>query len=346
MEIKYRNVTKTFRRLKLIGITLISIILLTLLAGFLYENTSYKNVKNSFPPDGEMVNVGNREIHVNIQGEKTNKPTVVIETGAGSWSYDWSYVQKELSKYTEVITYDRAGYGWSDPHPNGFNVDTTIDDLNEILEYFNIDTPVVLVGHSLGGLYSRLFTDKYPEKVSGLILVDARNEYFTEKAKAFNDVIFDTQDQTKYRLLSKFGIIRLFGEGLIDDKIPDYLSTEKQVNVQFDSRFFKIYDEELKQIRILENLLKDTKHLDDKPLLILTPSNVNKELVLGAIELGFSEQEANVIDAQWKETQRQQSDISNNSKFIFVPNSGHNMMFDQPDAIIKAIREFFLRYIE
>ncbi|WP_214482259.1 alpha/beta hydrolase [Bacillus sp. SM2101] len=206
MEIKYRNATKSFRKLKLIGITLITIILLTLVAGFLYEYTSYKNVKNNFPPDGEMVDVGDREIHVNIQGKKTNLPSIVIEAGAGSWSYDWSYVQKELAKHTEVITYDRAGLGWSEPHPNGYNIDTTIDDLSEIIEYSNIDTPVILVGHSLGGLYSRLFADKYLEKVSGLILVDARNEYFTEKATTFNDVYFESQDQTVYRILSQFGI--------------------------------------------------------------------------------------------------------------------------------------------
>ncbi|MDX8360308.1 alpha/beta hydrolase [Cytobacillus sp. IB215316] len=337
MEIKYRNATKTFRKLKLVGITLITIILLTLVAGFLYEYTSYKNVKNNFPPDGEMVDVGDRQIHVNIQGKKTNLPSIVIEAGAGSWSYDWSYVQKELSKHTEVITYDRAGLGWSEPHPNGYNIDTTIDDLSEIIEYSNIDTPVILVGHSLGGLYSRLFADKYPEKVSGLILVDARNEYFTEKATTFNDVYFESQDQTVYRILSQFGIIRLFGEAMLGDAIPDYLSAEKQVNVQYDSDFFKITDEEFKQLRSLEKLLKDTQHLDDKPLLIITPSDIDREMILGTIGLGFSEEEANIIDQQWKDAQKQQTDLSNISELILVPNSGHNMMFDQPDAIIEAI---------
>ncbi|MDX8366113.1 alpha/beta hydrolase [Cytobacillus sp. IB215665] len=337
MEIKYSNVTKNFRRLKLIGIALITIILLTLVSGFLYEHISYKNVKTNFPPDGKMIDVGGRDIHVNIQGEKTNLPPVVIEAGAGSWSDDWSYVQKELSKHTEVITYDRAGLGWSEPPPNGYSIDTTINDLSKILEYSNIDTPVILVGHSLGGLYTRLFTDKYPDKVSGLVLVDARNEYFTEKATTFNDVYFESQDQAIYRILSQFGIIRLFGEGMLGDAIPDYLSAEKQVNVQYDSDFFKITDEEFKQLRSLEKLLKDTQHLDDKPLLIITLSDTDREMILGTMGLGFSEEEAIFIDQQWKDAQKQQADITNNSELILVPNSGHNMMFDQPDAIIEAI---------
>jgi pimeloyl-ACP methyl ester carboxylesterase len=211
LEIKHSTVIKPFRKLKLLGLTLITIILLTLISGFFYEFISYKNVKSNYPPDGQMIDVGNREIHMNIKGTKTSLPPVVIETGTGNWSYDWSNVQKELSKHTQVITYDRAGYGWSEPPANGFSIDTTINDLSKILESSNIETPVILVGHSVGGIYSRLFADKYPEKVSGLVLVDSRNEYFSEQAAKFNDKFFETQDQTMNRIFSKFGIVRLLG---------------------------------------------------------------------------------------------------------------------------------------
>ncbi|MEI5906674.1 alpha/beta hydrolase [Bacillus spongiae] len=339
LEIKHRKVHKRFRRLKFLGITLMTIILLTLVVGFVYEYTSYKNVKSNFPPDGKMIDVGNREIHVNIKGEKTKLPPVVIEAGFGSWSYDWSNIQKELSKHTEVITYDRAGYGWSDPPPNGFNIDMTINDLSKVLEYSNIDSPVILVGHSLGGIYTRLFADKYPEKVSGLILVDARNEYLTEKATSYNDIYYEGQDLTFIRIFSQFGFARLFGENMIADLIPDYLSLEKYVNVQYDTPFLKLLDQEDKQIRTLEKLVKlvkDTQHLDDKPLTIITPDE-NKELQLNATELGYSEQEASNIDQIWKDSQMQLTNISNNSELILVPNSGHNVMFDQPNVIIEAI---------
>ncbi|WP_175428391.1 alpha/beta fold hydrolase [Bacillus solimangrovi] len=337
MEIKYRNVNKTFKRLKVLGLALIAIVFLTLAAGFVYEYTSYKNVTSNFPPDGEMIDVGNRELHVNIKGEKTNLPPVVIETGFGSWSYDWSNIQKELSKHTEVITYDRAGYGWSDPHPNGYRIDTTIDDLSKVVDYSNVDTPVILVGHSLGGIYSRLFADKYPEKVSGLILVDARNEFLTEKETTFNDFYYEGQDLTVIRILSQFGFARLFGEGMISDIIPDYLSLEKYVNVQYDTPFLRTLNQESKQERTLDKLVADTQHLDDKPLTIITPSDIDKEIQSYAIELGYSEQEASDIDQNWKDSQKKLTNISNNSELILVPNSGHNMMFDQPNVIIEAI---------
>ncbi|MEH6941872.1 hypothetical protein V7014_08400 [Bacillus sp. JJ722] len=112
MEIKQTNVIRPFRKLKIFGTIFIVIILISLISGFFYEFISYKNVKSNYPPDGQMIDVGNREIHMNIKGAKTSLPPVVIETGTGNWSYDWSNVQKELSKQTQVITYDRAGYGW------------------------------------------------------------------------------------------------------------------------------------------------------------------------------------------------------------------------------------------
>ncbi|KKI88474.1 hypothetical protein WQ54_31370 [Bacillus sp. SA1-12] len=142
-EIKHTDVMKPFRKIKFLVSALLMVILLTLVSGFLYEFISYKNDKSNYPPDGQMIKVGNRELHMNIQGTKTSLPPVVIEAGTGNWSYDWLYVQKELSKHTQVITYDRAGYGWSDPPPNGFSIETTIDDLSKIIDLAKIDTPVI-----------------------------------------------------------------------------------------------------------------------------------------------------------------------------------------------------------
>jgi len=316
-----------------IAITVVLIIILMLISGSLFEMISYKNIKNSYPPDGVMINVGNREIHVNIKGNKTNLPPVVIETGTGNWSYDWQIVQEELSKHTQVITYDRAGYGWSDPPPDGFSIDMTIDDLSKILEVSNINTPVILVGHSVGGIYTRIFADKYPEKVSGLILIDSRNEFFAKQAPEFNKKFFDTQDQTMNGILSRIGLVRLLGETMFSDAMPDYLSAKKYVNVQWDSPFFKVLNEEIQQIKTAEKSLETTHSLGKKPLIIMTPSEAD----LQATALGFSEKEENDLKKKWLEAQKQLEKLSANSEYITIPNSSHAVMYDQPEAIVKAI---------
>lgn len=68
----------------------------------------------------------------------------------------------------------------------------TISELNTILEKTKIDTPVIFIGHSVGGVYARHFTDQYPKKVAGLILIDLRNEFFKEAAPTYNKKFFNS----------------------------------------------------------------------------------------------------------------------------------------------------------
>jgi pimeloyl-ACP methyl ester carboxylesterase len=320
------------KKLKVTGFVLLVLLIIVSLTGSIFEMVSYRNVKANYPPDGEMIHVGDREIHVNIKGNQTDLPPVVIETGTGNWSYDWSQFQEELSKYTQVLTYDRAGYGWSDPPSNGFSLDTTITDLNTILKETKIDTPVILIGHSVGGVYARHFTDQYPEKVAGLILVDSRNEFFKENAPAYNEKFFSSQDQMYNRILSRLGVIRLFGEMTLAG-MPEFISKEKYAHVQYDRPFFKVLDEEIQQIPENVELLKEIESLNDKPLKIISPEEVESQ----AVALGFSEQQEDEINEKWINAQEQLTELSTKSDYISVPNTSHAVMYDQPKVIVEAV---------
>jgi pimeloyl-ACP methyl ester carboxylesterase len=77
---------------------------------------------------------------------------VVIEAGLGDWSTGWGYVQPEVTKTTRVCTYDRAGWGWSEPGPAPRDAAQIAKELHTLLQKANILGPYVIVGHSLGGL--------------------------------------------------------------------------------------------------------------------------------------------------------------------------------------------------
>lgn len=318
--------------LKMTGLILLLPLIVLALSGFIYEKISYQYVKDKYPPDGLMIDVGDREIHVNIKGDKTDVPPVVIETGTGTWSYDWSHFQEKLAKYTQVLTYDRAGYGWSDPPINGFSLDTTISELNTILEKTKIDTPVIFIGHSVGGVYARHFTDQYPKKVAGLILIDSRNEFFKEAAPTYNKKFFNSQDQMFNIILSRLGIVRLFGEYTLAE-MPDFISKEKYAHVQYDVPFFKVLDEEIQQIPENVELLNNIQSLNDKPLTIITPEEVDSQAVM----LGFLEQQADEINQKWIDAQKKLMELSTNSELISVPNSSHAVMYDQPKVIVDGV---------
>jgi pimeloyl-ACP methyl ester carboxylesterase len=78
-----------------------------------------------------------------------------------------------VARFTHVCSYDRAGLGQSDPAPAGVRtVQDSVDDLHALLAASDISGPIVLAGHSLGGLIVRLYASQYPDDVAGLVLVD------------------------------------------------------------------------------------------------------------------------------------------------------------------------------
>ena len=90
-------------------------LLVLMLVGYLYEARAEAADARTFPPPGELVDVGGYRLHINCTG--TGSPTVVIEAGLGDWSTGWGFVQPEVAKTTRVCTYDRAGWAWSEAGP-------------------------------------------------------------------------------------------------------------------------------------------------------------------------------------------------------------------------------------
>jgi pimeloyl-ACP methyl ester carboxylesterase len=125
-------------------------------------------------PLGDVVDIGGRKLHLRCIGK--GGPTVVTENGAGGFSIDWFLVQKQVSSFTRICSYDRAGYAWSDRGPTIDTVEQTMDDLHLLLHAASIPAPYILVGQSIGGLYIRAYQRRYPEEVVGLVLVDATPE--------------------------------------------------------------------------------------------------------------------------------------------------------------------------
>lgn len=126
-------------------------------------------------PPGATVSVGGRDVHVRVTGEPSDAPTVVLEAGMGCPLQQWSWVQQELSGAGyQVLSYDRAGLGWSQPVPGSRDAAAMAEELHDLLAALDMGgRPLVLVGHSVGGLLVRVYADRHPRRVRGLVLVDA-----------------------------------------------------------------------------------------------------------------------------------------------------------------------------
>jgi len=120
------------------------------------------------------VAVDGRSMRMLVAG--TGEATVVFENGAGGPLEHWGKVQPEVSRFARTVTYDRAGNGLSEDGPAPRDGRRIATELHRALRQADIAPPYILVGHSLGGLYIRIFAGLYPDDVAGLVLVDPTQE--------------------------------------------------------------------------------------------------------------------------------------------------------------------------
>lgn len=156
-----------------------------------------------------------KEQFVEIRGKKQfylskglGEPVVVFVTGLGPTMDDLSGLQNTIAKTTKTFCYNRAGIGRSESYNNERSLENISAELKELLDKVGIDKPIVLVGHSRGGLIVRFFTDKYPDRVCGAVLIDPalpelkpkRRALRTEAEKIEFDKYYNSfsTDSTKY----------------------------------------------------------------------------------------------------------------------------------------------------
>jgi pimeloyl-ACP methyl ester carboxylesterase len=147
------------------GITVFCILL-----GVVYQILGTLKDAKLYPPPGRLVDLGTHHLHLLESGR--GSPTILLEAGLMSTVLSWTDLQRTLAKSFRVVSYDRAGLGWSDFGPMPRTAGRIVDELHALLERAAIPPPYVLVGHSFGGLTMPLFAARFPGEVAGMVLVD------------------------------------------------------------------------------------------------------------------------------------------------------------------------------
>ena len=175
------------------------------LGGLIYEAYADGTAAIEFPPPGMMVDIGGRRLHLLCIGK--GEPTVMFEASGWGTSASSAQVRQRLAGVATVCSYDRAGNGWSDPGPGVVSAADLASDLAVLQDRAKLPWPFVIVASSIGGLTGEMFARQYPERVAGLVLVDAANseaipllDSIAGRARA---VMCTTS------MLARFGVVRL-----------------------------------------------------------------------------------------------------------------------------------------
>lgn len=174
--------------------------------GVTWEQWSRWRAPRLDPPSGELIDIGERRLHLDCAGSRL--PAVVFEAGGGSPSIAWESTQRRVARVTTACSYDRAGIGWSDGAAGPRGADQLIGDLSSLLRESSLAPPYVLVGHSLGGPIIGVFADRHPDQLAGLVFVDP-----TPPALSLRQVenwrIVDRVQLLAMRVLDETGLFRL-----------------------------------------------------------------------------------------------------------------------------------------
>lgn len=302
-------------------LALIFLLLLCALAGFVYENVSEARDRRLNPMPGKLVDVGGHKMHIDCVGQES--PAVILDSGLGDSYISWRSVQPDISKFTLVCSYDRAGLGYSDPVSESRTSKVIAHELHQLLRAAGVSPPYVLVGHSMGGYNVRLYASSYPTEVAGMVLVDASHP---DQDNRFPPELKDMErswerDAELLELATPFGIPRLVGMCDEDARV-------RAADCNWNSAREGLA--ELKRFHESAAQVSATGSLGDMPLAVLShdPDKPSSEM---APDLAKS------VNAQWEKMQEELAHLSTRGTQTIATGSAHYIQSDRPDVVISAV---------
>src|SRR5919106_1057519 len=236
--------------------------------GAIYQAIATQIDQRTYSPPGEIVDVGTHSLHINCRGE--GSPTVILEAANLGMSAHWVRVQQQLAQTTRVCAYDRAGMGWSEMGPEPRDARQVSGELHTLLKGTGTERPYVLVGHSYGGLYARMYAARYPNQVSGVVLVDSSHpEQFT-RSPGGRAMYEQTRRMGAFiPWLTRLGVIRLTN---FYPAHPDLPSQQRAQIEAFNSSTRQVVTtaEEFRATPETNTQVSNMGSLGDKPLAVLS----------------------------------------------------------------------------
>jgi len=323
--------------------------------GAIYQGIASARDAKLYKPTDQMVDVDGVQMRLDCRG--SGSPTVVLEAGAQSHSIHWWRVQDEVAKFTRVCSYDRPGYGWSDPAPAMSSSQQVAGLLHALLEAAGEGPPYLMVGHSLGGVFVRAFAAEYPGEVIGMVLVDSSHEQQNlrippglEEYSAIQIELANT-NLPIFQGAATLGLLRATGfleANVAFLGVPD--DQREPVLAQFyRSGFYGAMKREVALMEICLNQPGELKSLGDMPLIVLSAGQDAREMYedLALLEPYLdspSQLTLEIVQSmvdRYDENQDELAALSTRGERIAVEDTGHNIHLDQPQVVVDAVREVF-----
>lgn len=250
--------------------------------GCLYQAVATVLDRRRYPPPGRLLKIDGTDVHFHAT-DRRGVPTVVLETGLGGMSSAWGWIQPEVARFARVVSYDRAGLGWSAPDNLPRTALNVARRLRALLHDGDVEGPYVLVGHSMGGMFMRIFADQYPEDVSGIVLIDAAHPDQHKRSPAIRRHMSSGFRMLRgVPLLAGLGYVRMtgfFSSWAVG--LPERHAAEAEAFLSSYTHLKTTRDESLAWDVVCAEV-RNTGWLGDRPLAVVS---AGKDVLPGAHEL-------------------------------------------------------------
>ena len=262
-----------------------------------------------------MIDIGGYSLYVEDTG--IGKVTVIFDAGMGDDSSVWNKVAEEVSQFSRVITYDRAGLGWSEESPHERDSKVIVDELHSVLEEKDITGTIILVGHSFGGVNMQRYALTYPEDVSALVLVDSAHE---DQITKMPQASFLQKYLFKFGMwAAPVGIPRLYLSNTNPEEKAKKSTTKHQYTSLDEAEYFP---------RSLSELNELTPNFGNLPLVVVARNKASSEI-----------DNTKTRDLVWATLQEDIATRSTNSTIIFSGERQHSIQKRQPEIVVEAIQK-------
>ena len=341
------------RWLRIAAFSLLALIAVLLLTGFVYERIGRaRDARVTQPRIGQAYTVNGHSMNLYCSG--TGSPTVVFEAGGNAPGYSWMPVQPSIAQFTRACWYDRAGVGWSGPPASVRTSANMAEDLHELLRAAGEHAPYVFVGASVGGEYSRIYAAHYPNEVAGMVMVDSSHPDQHEPAFMLGPMNRMSVRQRKFMCgafpwMVNLGIMRLLTPRPRSAHRPGFTPEQamKLATLQSQPTSFRAQSDQTCVATNGGAIIEDggtgnpevdaaarrAGSLGDRPLVVLTAGQYDKpDDPVGA-------KQADDFHEVWvHQLQASLARLSTRGKQIVVDQADHGIADEAPQVVIEAVR--------
>ena len=295
----------------------ISLLLLFLLATFIFHRICLEKEKASLTPMGQQVLVNGHQINVYVEGD--GPETIVVLSGAGIASpiLDFKEVSESLSKRYKVVIVERAGYGYSDDSNHSRDVMEVLSETRQALSQANVKGPFIILSHSMASLESLAWQEKYPDEVKTLVGLDWALPASYENLKQNQALI------TVAFWSSKIGLLRYFPESFYI-KNPTLIESERK---QYKLLAYK-------QL-MSQAMLHESQTVKENAKKV--PANINPKI--SALLMVSNGDGTSFSQFEWQRYAERFASDQSNVQVVYM-DAPHELYHYQSHEIVSRIKEF------